>query len=309
MCIDPNPPVGRVLQFATFSQNEINTWINGNNACLTDVLNVNIAGTDPVCSTGQFSVTGLPPNSSTTSWSSAYTSGLTITNSGFTTRQSNYIGQINITANGNFGNAGCTFSSTRLITVGPPLITNQRVDGSSYYGPTYICPGNHWLQVTPLGTTNNANWTVQSGVPFIVTPNYLDFTLYSNVSSIAITANASNICGTGPNAAFYLMRKTWGCPSYYSIAAYPNPASQELTVSTVSSLDLSDAKMLFGDVLKDTPPTPSRAVLIDEQGRSVCEGQLVGTDLKLNLKGLKRGLYYIHIYVDDQIYKEQILVE
>lgn len=95
MCIDPNPPVGRVLQFATFSQDEINTWINGNNACLTDVLNVNIAGTDPVCSTGQFTVTELPPNSSTTSWSSAYTSGLTITNSGFASRQSNYIGQVN----------------------------------------------------------------------------------------------------------------------------------------------------------------------------------------------------------------------
>ncbi|QLH31181.1 MAG: S8 family serine peptidase [Cyclobacteriaceae bacterium] len=168
------------------------------------------------------------------------------------------------------GNCNTTTIS-RTIWVGTPQISNQRVDGSSYYGPTYICPGNHWLQVTPLGTTNNANWTVQSGVPFVVTPNYLDFTMYSNVSSIAITANASNVCGTGPNAAFYLMRKTWGCPSYYSIAAYPNPASQELTVSTVSSLDLSDAKMLFGDTLKDTPPTPSRAVLIDEQGRSVCE--------------------------------------
>jgi len=276
-------------------------------------------GTNTLCMSSStnttFSLSAIPGNSSVT-WSVSPTSYFATTGGASTSGSG---GTATIRASSNFaGSATISFviqgpcntnTVTRTIWVGTPQISNQRVDGSSYYGPTYICPGNHWLQVTPLGTTNNANWTVQSGVPFIVTPNYLDFTMYSNVSSIAITANASNVCGTGPNAAFYLMRKTWGCPSYYSIAAYPNPASQELTVSTVSSLDLSNAKMLFGDVLKDTPPTPSRAVLIDEQGRSVCEGQLVGTDLKLNLKGLKRGLYYIHIYVDDQIYKEQILVE
>lgn len=276
-------------------------------------------GTNTLCMSSStnttYSLSTIPGNSSVT-WSVsppsyfATTGGASTSGSGGTATiraSSNYAGSANISfiIQGNCN----TSTVTRTIWVGTPQISNQRVDGSSYYGPTYICPGNHWLQVTPLGTTNNANWTVQSGVPFIVTPNYLDFTMYSNVSSIAITANATNVCGTGANASFYLMRKTWGCPSYYSIAAYPNPASQELTVSTVSTLDLSNAKVLFGEDLKDSPPTPSRAVLIDEQGIAVCEGQLVGSDLKLNLKGLKRGLYYIHIYVDDQVYKEQIMVE
>lgn len=274
-------------------------------------------GTNTLCTTSNstYSLSFIPGNS-TVNWSVSPASYFA-TNGGASTTGMG--GTATIRAASNFaGSATISFviqsncvtsTITRTIWVGAPQISNQRVDGNSYYGPTYICPGNHWLQVTPLGTTNNANWTVQNGVPFHVTPNYLDFTMYSNVSSIAITANATNVCGTGANAAFYLMRKTWGCPSYYSIAAYPNPASQELTVSTVSTLDLSNASMLFEDVLNDTPPTPSRAVLIDEQGRSVCEGQLVGNDLKLNLKGLKRGLYYIYIYVDDQIYKEQILVE
>ncbi|MBX2916696.1 MAG: S8 family serine peptidase [Cyclobacteriaceae bacterium] len=284
------------------------------NAAIQQVLPT-ITGSNTLCTTNSnYSLSFIPPNSIIT-WSVSPI-GYFATNGGANTNgtgatatvraASNFAGSATISF---IIQGGCTVIS-RTIWVGTPQISNQRVDGSSYYGPTYICPGNHWLQVTPIGTTNNANWTVQSGVPFHVTPNYLDFTMYSNVSSIAITANASNVCGTGANAAFYLMRKTWGCPSsYYSITAYPNPASQELTVSTVSTLDLSDASLLFGDVLKDTPPTPSRAVLIDEQGKTVCEGQLVGSDLKLNLRGLKRGLYYIHIYVDDQIYKEQILVD
>jgi len=274
-------------------------------------------GTNTLCTTPNSTyILSFIPGNSTVNWSVSPASYFA-TNGGAITNGTG--GTATIRAASNFaGSATISFviqsncitsTVTRTIWVGTPQISNQRVDGSSYYGPTYICPGNHWLQVTPLGTTNNANWTVQSGVPFIVTPNYLDFTMYSNVSSIAITANATNVCGTGANASFYLMRKTWGCPSYYSIAAYPNPASQELTVSTVSTLDLSNAKVLFGEDLKDSPPAPSRAVLIDEQGKAVCEGQLVGSDLKLNLKGLKRGLYYIHIYVDDQVHKEQIMVE
>lgn len=273
-------------------------------------------GTNTLCTSNSTYNLSFIPGNSTVTWSVSPTNYFATTNGASTNgtggtatirAASNYAGSATLSfiIQGNCN----TTTVTRTFWVGFPQISNQRVDGSSYYGPTNICPGNHWLQVTPLGTTTNANWTVQSGVPFIVTPNYLDFTMYSNVSSIAITANASNVCGTGPNASFYLMRKTLGCPSYYSIAAYPNPASKELTVSTISTLDLSAAKMLFGDVLKDSPPTPSRAVLIDEQGRSVCEGQLVGNELKLNLKGLKSGLYYIHIYVDDQVYKEQILVE
>ena len=275
-----------------------------------------IGGGNILCTSNSNYTLSFIPANTTITWSVS-PSGYFATTSGANTNGTG--GTATIRAASNFagsatisfviqGNCSAT-TITRTIWVGTPQISNRRVNGSSYHGPTHICPGNHWLQVTPLGTTNNANWTVQSGVPFFVTPNYLDFTMYSNVSSIAITANASNVCGTGPNAAFYLMRKTWGCLSYYSIAAYPNPASQELTVSTVSTLDLSDAKMLFGDDLKDSPPVPSRAVLIDEQGKAVCEGQLVGNDFKLNLKGLKRGLYYILIYVDDQVYKEQILVE
>ena len=198
---------------------------------------------------------------------------------------------------------------SRTIWVGFPQISNQRVDGNSYYGPTYICPGSHWLQVTPLGTTNNANWTVQSGVPFVVSPNYLDFYMYSNVSSIAITANASNVCGTGPNASFYLMKKTWGCPSSFSVAASPNPVSDELTVTTISTSDVSDAQVLFGTDLQDIPPSVGRAILLDGQAQSIVEGQWIDGKLKLDVKGLKKGLYFLHIYVDEKVYREQIIIE
>jgi hypothetical protein len=163
--------------------------------------------------------------------------------------------------------------------------------------------------VTPLGTTNNANWTVQAGVPHVVSPNYLDFFMGSNVSSITITANASNVCGLGPNASFHLMRRTWGCPRSFSVAASPNPVSEELTITTISTSDVSDAQILFGNDLQDIPPNVDRAILLDGQSRPIMEGEWFDGKIKFNVKGLKKGLYFLHIYADEKVYKEQIIVE
>lgn len=274
-------------------------------------------GTNTLCTTSNstYNLSFIPGNSTVT-WSVSPASYFATTGGANTTGTG---GTATIRASSNFaGSATISFviqgtcntnTVTRTFWVGFPQISNQRVDGSSYYGPTSICPGSHWLQVTPLGTTNNANWTVQSGVPFVVTPNYLDFYMYSNVSSIAITANASNVCGTGPNAAFYLMKKTWGCPSSFSVAASPNPVADELSVTTISTSDFSDAQAIFGADLQDIPPNVGRAVLLDGQAQSVVEGQWIDGKLKLNVKGLKKGLYFLHIFVDDKIYKEQIIVE
>jgi serine protease len=275
-----------------------------------------IAGANILCTANSDYTLSFIPANATVTWvvsPSGYfatTNGANINGTGGTATlraASNYAGSATLSfiIQGNCN----TTTISRTIWVGFPQISNQRLDGSSYYGPTYICPGSHWLQVTPIGTTNNANWTVQSGVPFVVSPNYLDFYMYSNVSSIAITANASNACGIGPNASFYLMKKTWGCPSSFSIAASPNPVADELTVTSISTSDVSDAQMLFGADLQDIPPRVRRAVLLDGQAQSIVEGQWVDGKFKLNVKELKKGVYFLHIYVDDQIFKEQIIVE
>ena len=283
------------------------------NAAIMQVLPT-IAGNNTLCTTNSnYSLSFIPPNATIT-WSVsptnyfATTAGASTSGTGGTATiraATNFAGSASIS----FFVQGSCNAITKTLWVGSPQISNQRVDGSSYYGPTYICPGSHWLQVTPLGTTNNANWTVQSGVPFVVTPNYLDFYMYSNVSSIAITANASNACGTGPNAAFYLMKKTWGCPTSFSIAASPNPVTDELSVTTIPTTDVSDAKVLFGSDLQDIAPNVKRAVLLDGQAQAIVEGQWIDGKLKLNVKGLKKGLYFLHIYVDDNVYKEQIIVD
>lgn len=67
----------------------------------------------------------------------------------------------------------CSSIATKSIWVGSPLITNAKLDGTtSLYSsnPANICPGSHWITVTPIGSgASYANWTVQNGVPYTVT--------------------------------------------------------------------------------------------------------------------------------------------
>jgi hypothetical protein len=42
---------------------------------------------------------------------------------------------------------------------------------------------------------------------------------------------------------------------------------------------------------------------------TACEGNFVEGKMKLNVKGLKKGIYYLHVKIEDKIYKEQILIE
>jgi hypothetical protein len=100
-----------------------------------------------------------------------------------------------------------------------------------------ICPGNHWLSVTPVGgNASVATWIVPPGIPHFVGTNTLDFTFPFNASSVAITARSSNSCGQGANYAFYLTKKNFGCSGSFSMAIYPNPTSDYLNVEIIPTM-------------------------------------------------------------------------
>lgn len=273
MCIDPNPPVGRVLQFASFSQDEINNWINGNNACLTDVLNVNIGGTNPVCSSGQFTVVGLPPNSSVTSWSSANTSALTVTNGGVPTRQNNYAGFVNITANGNYGNDGCTFTSTKAVGVGNYLPIGTSSVNSNCSGNTFnvlntslsgACTANTSIYFTyRITDPNYSNFVFTPvSVPSGATWSFSGRNLYMTVNtppsqgsrSATIRLNATGPCGP------YSVNFTSTAVNYYSspFSISPNPSNEIVTVSMDNDnlSDNSSQNLIYATTITDLYGTP-----------------------------------------------------
>ena len=209
----------------------------------------------------------------------------------------------------------CTWEKQKDIWVGTPIITNQKVDGGSYYPGMQICPGDHWLSVTPVGYgAGVATWTVPPGITYFVGTNTLDFTFPSNASSVAITARSSNTCGTGPNSSFYLTKKYYGCGRSGGMTLYPNPASDNVTITIIENLPLvvySDSSinnMAITDAKADEPTTytiriyNSQSILLSTWTRS-------GKSFNIPLINMRDGTYIIEVSDSKNIYRQQLFVK
>jgi hypothetical protein len=311
-----NPPCAdnRVANFSMFSQNEINAWINGQNACLTDVLNVNIGGTNPVCSSGQFTVVGLPPNSSVTSWLSVNTSALTVTNGGVPTRQNNYTGFVNITANGNYGNDGCTFTSTKAVGVGNYFPIGTSSVNSNCSGNTFnvlntslssACTANTPIYFTyKITDSNYSNFvftpvSVPSGASWSSSGGYLYMTVYTPSSqgsrSATIALSATGPCGP------YSVNFTSTSVNYYSspFSISPNPSTEIVTVN-MDNDNLSDnpsQNLIYGITITDLYGIPVESF----------EYKAGISSVNISVKDFKTGLYILSVF-DGKIWTSQRLI-
>lgn len=228
-------------------------------------------------------------------------SGLSINaTTGLATRVDGYNGPVILTANITNGCGVAQISHS--IWAGTPQITNQRVDNRFYSPRMAICPGNHWLNVTPIGgNPGNASWTVPSGIAHWIGTNTLDFTYPQNYSSsLTITVRASNTCGQGSNYNFFLSKKTFGYTSGFTMVAFPNPTTDNLTVEMMP---------LSPDVSKLDAPIIDSAILFNTDGVEVANGKKNDRKFVLDVRGLKKGTYFIHVVVDGDLTREQIIIE
>jgi len=296
MCTDASN-LGRVLQFATFSQDEINTWVNGHNACLTDVLNVNIGGTDPVCSTGQFTVVGLPPNSSIISWSSTNTSALTVTNNGVPSRQNNYVGQVDVTANGNYGNDGCTFTSTTPIWVGQPSSFTTNPSGV----PAVQASLGSWVVIrvysTPGASISSLNWWTNNS-------SALDLNIGSGNCSVEcqqtgynyVYVTSSNVCGTSFARQIPINVTSGGGGGGQMLNVMPNPSSSYIDIELPFNLEKGKGEKV-------------EVTIFNDQSFPVYSKTYAQSSFTINTQTLPEGLYYLKVVYKENLYTQQILIK
>jgi len=210
------------------------------------------------------------------------------------------------------GSCGSVTLSQYSIWVGPPQVTNQKVDGSSYYPGKQICPGNHWLTVTPVGTgAGNASWTVPPGIQYIVGTNMLDFTFPYSWSSISISARSANSCGNSTNANFYLTKKTYGCGGYFSM--YPNPTSDEVTITinepeTIVSKHAEITEAVVSEVIPTDQITYTIRIY-NSLGTLVSSSIRTGTSFKIPLTNLRDGTYIVELSDGKNSYREPLIIK
>lgn len=281
-CLNTNKFGGRFdISWTGGSTNatRLSNWLDPANtgAMTTDARGIGISGPDVVCTVGQYSFAGLG-----VTWSSNNPNGLSISVTGFATRQNNFNGQVTIAATINGGCGGTTTSFTRNIWVGEPSPVTQ----FSVYQQICGSGVQWWLDPTPWTPYTTYNWTFADAgnpTPFGTTqsataPMYIY--LYGNASSSwDMTVTPQNACGVGATYS-----TTWGNPcdgggdETYSI--YPNPSNGEITIASGVLEIQSYDKRYF-------------VTIVNEQNKVMYQDELlVGGRIKVQVQNWEAGTYY-----------------
>jgi hypothetical protein len=268
-----------------------------------------VSGPTLICSTGTFTLNN-PPAGCTISWHNSSNLSLTSTlnNTATFTRVGNGSGWVQPYF------SACSFSLPQYSTwVGTPEMTNPIVDGRSYYTGMQICPGNHYIKVTPVGgNPTTATWIIPSGIPYLIGTNQVDFTLPSNVNGLQFSARSTNSCGTGSYFSYYLAKKTSGCPSSISMTLYPNPAMDNVNILLKSDevpQDLSDTTITYLNDVQNIEPSYYTIKVYNSRSSLVATFTRSGKSFNIPLSNLNIGNYIIELSDGKNSTRQELIIK
>jgi len=219
---------------------------------------------------------------------------------------------INSTVKGNgwikaTATCGTTESFTKNVLVGKPdIITHTPLAqyASGYFNP--VC--NYETYTTNMDVTNGSNpiWSRLSASPSNTTWGQINDNLTFYFWAVGQTAvyriSSSNTCGTTSYDYGFksIQCETDPCATQYTVA--PNPATEESTI--IINIPAPCDPMIQSQTFDGS------ISVYDHMGNlKKKEKYKTYHDYKLNLHGLKTGLYFIEIYDGKTIQKKTIFVE
>lgn len=281
-------------------------------------LNLGISGQASLCSDDTYLITGLPANSSVTSWVSSNPATASVPNpsagtSVLLTKVGN--GRITLTANVQLCD-GSQRSVIKEIQVGAAAFGNYTFRSNSSTGTvalgqsnSHLIPKNQQMCFTPTIANQdltNPVWTYTSGTyPYFTTNGMaLNFCLtapstgYAS-NSTTFTFTASNSCGSFSTPyTFTVVAQGWS----FRFATYPNPSKGDIMLSLLDAEDYLKSLNVNEPIIIEVMAMNSGRMM--KQYRNV----IVKKQFKLNLSDLSTGVYLIRVRIKDQVQTQQITI-
>jgi hypothetical protein len=273
-----------------------------------------INGENTVCSSAYFSASNIGFFIPT--WSSSNTSVATIhRRTGYLKKMSDGFTTIKATITD-----GCSqFSIVKEIYVGkPPLVEGTYTYGSNTYPVNNPSTGIAVSSATPNIYINLAqstpnlsySWNITSigntsggSVNSYLSPNGNQASIYLARSNyMNIDCKAVNICGSSPIISFNCYNY-----SYYQIIASPNPASQNLSITSNLVEDISVSNR-SEPLLKTRDVNKTPIKLLDGNNRVIASGKLTNGTFECRLANVPNGTYYLQISEGVDLITRQIIV-
>jgi serine protease len=257
-----------------------------------------ISGLSSICTTGQYSVSGIPVGA-TINWSSSNTNALSVSNTGLGTRLNNFNGQVMLSAVISY--CGSSFVINRSIWIGLPYSYNYYVENINNSIPNYFSTSENYFFDLNIPTDFDVVWSVEGGIlitPQNSSPAQIQFTV--NESYAYVTAFVTNTCGSGSNTfSAYVGQGNGGgggcppgdvCPN----VVFPNPAGEILTIG------------IAPDEEKVT-----KVELVNSLQQKVTTGQSKHGEksIQLSVRNIPEGSYFIQIIKDNKTIRKQIIIK
>ncbi len=169
-------------------------------------------------------------------------------------------------------------------------------------GTSAVCPGNTYTYTaTPPGGqqipghiyswTQPSGWTIQSQAQNYITLYVPQF----NPSYGPVQFTVNNGCGNSANGLTTF--PGYGCPNYM-LSVFPNPTQEELTIEITNEDKSSNPETV----------NIQEAKLINSSGETVLSSRGAKKKISFNVRNLRRGQYFLHVKIGDQLTKEQIII-
>ncbi|RYE26635.1 MAG: hypothetical protein EOP45_03615 [Sphingobacteriaceae bacterium] len=264
-----------------------------------------IVGSNEVCSSGNFYIFGLP-SGATINWSVSGPASLTQSNNVATlTRVSDGTATLTATITTSCGTVSAT---PREVQVGTPQFT------SISQGPGVMCPGDYaTFNVSVTGNNVTYNWTydtntLEPGITPTGTGPQLILRAKANFTGGFAKLTVSNNCGTTSQYAFWSIGRS--CQSGYSYTAYPNPATDQLTVSAPpDDTNSSNQNSVSSDAI--STPKSFEIKLYDNKAKiwRSAKNKDSARSLVIDTRDIPKGNYFLHIIEGKSVIKQQIIIE
>ena len=255
------------VRFCTQSQNEINNFINNNNAFISS-----ICGPSLVCYTSSAFTLNNPPSGSVTWHKSSNISLSGYGNSVTATAISNGAGWISVNVNSvEFFKwpvwVGAPIIS--YISVPTPVYAGQSKSYEAILSSKLSVPSSYDWSLSPM------NWSYLNNYGYWANINISPSGYYT------VQSRATNACGTGPYTNLFV-----SVYDYSPSPPYPNPVSDVLNIETGTS---ASVKVQGTSITYDVR-------LYNDQGNLLRQAKNKGGTVQFNVSALPDGIYFLHIY-------------
>lgn len=252
-----------------------------------------VQGPKVVCTSATFTQT-MAPNNSIITWSVAPSNLVTQSSGSGSTASFSKVsnGDAVIT----FKN-GCYNLQSYSFRLGPYSSSNYQISGPS----SAQCNSYAYYSIPSLPGATSINWVWPSGWVYVSGQNTSNLTLRPKSSGV-VSVGVNNGCGQSGSYATKFTA-VYGYCGYSALTIYPNPTSNEVTVSFIgeaTSLIATDEVLLESEY---------ELKLVDKNQKVFFEGISRNAVFKIPTDGFPSGIYLLNISSKEGIIQRQLMIK